>query len=61
MAKNNVLGDLKHRAANVLEKELSRSERFQSFLNEVSRLEIASNKLNWIFSLRLRFDPRAGL
>lgn len=31
-----VLGDLKHRAANVLEKEISRSERFQAFLSEVS-------------------------
>lgn len=30
-----VLGDLKHRAANVLEKEISRGGRFQAFLTEV--------------------------
>ncbi len=30
-----VLGDLKHHAANVLEKEIGRSKRFQSFIGEV--------------------------
>lgn len=30
-----VLGDLKHHAANVLEKEIGGGERFQSFVNEV--------------------------
>lgn len=30
-----VLGDLKHHAANVLEKEIGRSERFKSFMSEV--------------------------
>ena len=30
-----VLGDLKHRAANVLEKELSRGGRFEAFISEV--------------------------
>ncbi|MEP0347222.1 hypothetical protein [Rhodopirellula bahusiensis] len=30
-----VLGDLKHHAANVLEKEIGRSERFKSFVSEV--------------------------
>ena len=31
-----VLGDLKHHAANVLEKEIGRGERFKSFINEVA-------------------------
>ena len=30
-----VLGDLKHHAANILEKEIGRSERFSTFLSEV--------------------------
>ena len=32
-----VLGDLKHQAANLLEKEIGRSERFKNFISEVRR------------------------
>lgn len=55
-----VLGDLKHRAANVLEKELSRSERFQSFLNEVSltRNRIQQTELDLFTPPTLRSKSR---
>lgn len=55
-----VLGDLKHRAANILEKELSRSERFQSFLSEVSltRNRIQQTELDLFTPPTLRSKSR---
>lgn len=55
-----VLGDLKHRAANVLEKEISRSERFQTFLNEVSltRNRIQQTELDQFTPPTLRSKSR---
>lgn len=55
-----VLGDLKHRAANVLEKELSRNERFQAFLSEVSltRNRIQQTELDQFTPPTLRSKSR---
>ena len=55
-----VLGDLKHRAANVLEKELSRNGRFQEFLNEVSltRNRIQQTELDQFTPPTLRSKSR---
>lgn len=55
-----VLGDLKHRAANVLEKELSRSGRFQAFINEVSltRNRIQQTELDQFTPPTLRSKSR---
>jgi hypothetical protein len=55
-----VLGDLKHRAANVLEKEISRTESFQAFLNEVSltRSRIQQTELDQFTPPTLRSKSR---
>ena len=55
-----VLGDLKHRAANVLEKELSRNGRFQAFTNEVSltRNRIQQTELDQFTPPTLRSKSR---
>jgi hypothetical protein len=55
-----VLGDLKHRAANVLEKELSRGGRFQAFLNEVglTRNRIQQTELDQFTPPTLRSKSR---
>jgi hypothetical protein len=55
-----VLGDLKHRAANVLEKELNRNGRFQEFLNEVSltRNRIQQTELDQFTPPTLRSKSR---
>lgn len=55
-----VLGDLKHVAANILEKEIGRSERFQSFLNEVSlaRSRVQQTELDLFSPPKLRSKSR---
>jgi hypothetical protein len=55
-----VLGDLKHRAANVLEKELSRGGRFQAFLTEVglTRNRVQQTELDQFAPPTLRSKSR---
>ncbi len=55
-----VLGDLKHRAANVLEKEISRGGRFQAFLTEVglTRSRVQQTELDQFAPPSLRSKSR---
>ena len=55
-----VLGDLKHRAANVLEKEISRGGRFQAFLTEVglTRNRVQQTELDQFAPPTLRSKSR---
>ena len=55
-----VLGDLKHRAANVLEKEISRGGRFQAFLAEVglTRNRVQQTELDQFAPPTLRSKSR---
>jgi len=55
-----VLGDLKHRAANVLEKEISRGGRFQAFLTEVglTRNRVQQTELDQFAPSTLRSKSR---
>ena len=55
-----VLGDLKHRAANVLEKEISRGGRFQAFLAEVglTRNRVQQTELDQFSPPTLRSESR---
>lgn len=55
-----VLGDLKHRAANVLEKEISRGGRFEAFISEVglSRNRVQQTELDQFSPPKLRSKSR---
>ena len=55
-----VLGDLKHRAANVLEKEISRGGRFQAFVSEVglTRNRVQQTELDQFSPPTLRSKSR---
>jgi len=55
-----ILGDLKHHAANVLEKEIGRGERFKSFISEVglTRNRVQQTELNQFAPPTLRSKSR---
>jgi len=55
-----VLGDLKHRAANVLEKEISRGGRFEAFVSEVglTRNRVQQTELDQFSPPKLRSKSR---